>query len=152
MIEIVNTLLNDTIGRWFLYFGVFVVTVIGAVYFAIKIKGRIDAIVDSLAVVKDQVANDHKYPDGTPINMRDDLDGKHTVTDGKLDILVDLVRGQGGSIEALQRGQSSLYQLILANTTDIEALQAIGDTKTRAEINKIIGDNHDGKHAQPYAG
>lgn len=30
-----------------------------------------------LKSIQDQVANDHKHPDGTPINLRDDLDTKH---------------------------------------------------------------------------
>lgn len=34
-------------------------------------------ILTRLRAIEAQVANDHKHPDGTPINLREDLDGKH---------------------------------------------------------------------------
>lgn len=34
-------------------------------------------VVSRLKSIEEQVANDHRKPDGTPLNLRDDLDGKH---------------------------------------------------------------------------
>lgn len=42
-----------------------------------KLTGRV-------AAVQAQVANDHKNPDGTPLNLRDDLDEKHGENHGIL--------------------------------------------------------------------
>ncbi len=35
------------------------------------------SVLARLKAIETQVANDHKHPDGTPINLRDDLDTKH---------------------------------------------------------------------------
>lgn len=37
-----------------------------------------------LNAIREQVANDHKHADGTPINLRDDLDDKHDENRGIL--------------------------------------------------------------------
>lgn len=44
-----------------------------------------------LNAVQDQVANDHKKPDGTPILLRDDLDDKHDENAAKLDRAIGLI-------------------------------------------------------------
>jgi hypothetical protein len=144
MIELVKAIFDDPVGRWFLYAGIFVFAVVSGLYVWLQIKQRIDALLDSMGVVREQVTNNHTT------NLREEADERHDENRDKLDLLVTLVKGQGESIGLLQRGQSSMYALIVANTSDIEALQSISDTKTRAEINKIIGDNHDGKHARGY--
>lgn len=152
MTTIFDAMLKDPTGRWFVYVGIalgMVLLVVGAGAYAYfrYVKPWLNAFNDKLDIVKDNVANDHTS------NMRDEADTRHDSNAGKLDLLVDMVRGQGSSIDALQRGQTSLYSLIVGNTTDIDALQkAFTDTHTRDEVNKIIGDNHDGKHAQPYPG
>jgi hypothetical protein len=45
------------------------------------------------AEVREQVQNAHLKPDGTPLNLRDDLDDKHDVTYGALKHLTALVEG-----------------------------------------------------------
>ena len=56
------------------------VTALGAVL--LKLNGRVKA-------VQEQVANDHTNEDGTPLNLRDDLDGKH---DENRDLLLKIQR------------------------------------------------------------
>lgn len=46
---------------------------------AVAVVGGVIApvILSRLRRIEAQVANDHRHPDGTPINLRDDLDTKH---------------------------------------------------------------------------
>ncbi|WP_417555580.1 hypothetical protein [Microbacterium sp.] len=53
----------------------------------------------SLKVIEENVQNDHKKPDGSPLNMRDDLDEKHDVV---IDTLRDLRRDIGGIREEIR--------------------------------------------------
>lgn len=52
------------------------VVLVGGVVVPVLLK-RVNAI-------RDQVANDHRNPDGTPLNLRDDLDEKHSENHGIL--------------------------------------------------------------------
>ncbi|QCQ16981.1 hypothetical protein [Microbacterium sp. RG1] len=53
---------------------------------AVAIVGAVLAplVLARLRAIEAQVANDHRHPDGTPINLRDDLDNKHDENRGIL--------------------------------------------------------------------
>lgn len=59
-----------------------------------------------MKAVQDQVANDHKKPDGSPILLRDDLDEKHDENARKLDQVLAAVLKLQGDVAWLMRGQA----------------------------------------------
>lgn len=139
-----NTLLEDPTGRWFLYIGAVVILAAFATYVFIRyVNPLLKSINAKLDDVKHNVVNDHA------VGMRDDQDQKH-------DEVMPLLKSISSSVSALQEGQvaltrttQNLYGLIVGNTADIEDLQeALNHTKTREEINRIIKENHDGRHSR----
>lgn len=71
------------------------------------------AIASRLKAVQEQVANDHKNPDGSPMLLRDDLDEKHDqnakkldTTDRKLDKVLEIVLSVQQDVAWLMRGQA----------------------------------------------
>lgn len=62
------------------------ITALGAVIVAAVsiLAPLLTKLIGRVKDVQAQVANDHKNPDGTPLNLRDDLDEKHTENHGIL--------------------------------------------------------------------
>lgn len=63
--------------------------VVGLVAAAVVTAIIAPIILRRLKAIQEQVANDHKKADGAPLNLRDDLDGKH---DENRSILLTLQR------------------------------------------------------------
>lgn len=74
----VTALLGDTVGRWFLYFGVFVFFAGSAVLVFLSIRKRLGAAADELAVIRHEVKNNHKT------NLREEADERHDENKGAL--------------------------------------------------------------------
>lgn len=56
-----------------------------------------------MKAVQEQVANDHKKPDGEPLLLRDDLDEKHDENAGKLDRALSLLGNVQRDVAFLMR-------------------------------------------------
>lgn len=77
------------------------------------------AIASRLKAVQEQVANDHKKPDGSPMLLRDDLDEKHVENAGKLDLVLAAVK----PIPTMQRDIAFLLRRSIEQDDRIEDLE-----------------------------
>lgn len=78
-------------------------------------------ILSRLRRIEEQVANDHRHPDGTPINLRDDLDGKHDENAKKIDQVL-------AAVLPLQRDMAWVMRVMREND---ERLDDLEDTITK---------------------
>jgi hypothetical protein len=103
--------------------------VVGAAVLPSVLGTRKDA-----AEVREQVQNAHMKPDGTPLNLRDDLDDKHNLTSGALKHLTALVEG----VIDDQRNDREDRR---SDRADIRALTKRVDTVTShvGELRKTLG-------------
>lgn len=88
--------------------GLIVIGILVLVIAALAVVGLVilkfgSQINSRMKVVQEQVANDHKNPDGTPINLRDDLDGKHDENAKKLDKALEIMTTMQRDIAFLMR-------------------------------------------------
>jgi hypothetical protein len=70
--ELFAALLQDTVGRWFLYFGALVFFCVLAVLAFLSIRKTIRKALGELGVIRHEVKNDHTT------NMRVEQDDRHT--------------------------------------------------------------------------
>ena len=76
--------------------GLIVISILAVVLAALVIVGLVlwrfgAALASRMKAVQEQVANDHKKPDGEPLLLRDDLDEKHDENAKKLDRALSLL-------------------------------------------------------------
>lgn len=76
--------------------GLIVISILAVVLAALVIVGLVlwrfgASIAARMKAVQEQVANDHKKPDGEPLLLRDDLDEKHDENARKLDRALSLL-------------------------------------------------------------
>lgn len=78
--------------------------------------------------LKEQVKNDHKKPDGTPLLLRDDLDDKHDVIlarldslQDKVDISVGLSQANASDVRGIRKDMGRLHDDLSRMRTNLEA-------------------------------
>lgn len=88
--------------------GLIILGILGIVIVALVIVALViwrfgSQIASRMKAVQDQVANDHKKPDGEPLLLRDDLDEKHDENARKLDKVLELIGTIQGDVAFLMR-------------------------------------------------
>lgn len=73
--------------------------------------------------LKEQVKNDHKKADGTPLLLRDDLDDKHDVVLARLDSIDARFNLIGDNVENIEEGVRLAIQLGQANASDVRGMR-----------------------------
>lgn len=122
--------------------GLIIISILVVVIAALVVAGLIlwrfgSMIAKRLAAVQDQVANDHKKPDGTPILLRDDLDDKHDENARKLDRALDI-------ITTVQR---DVTYLMRRSMDQEERLDELEDTENRARRTPASRHPHQGDNS-----
>lgn len=113
--------------------GLIVIGILVIVIFALAVVGLVilkfgSQMNSRMKAVQEQVANDHKNPDGTPINLRDDLDGKHDENARKLDRALVLMT-------TMQRDIAFLMRRSIEQDDRIEDLEDTGGITRRSRRN-----------------
>nr|WP_278101173.1 hypothetical protein [Microbacterium proteolyticum] len=103
--------------------GILVIVISALVVVGLVIWRFGSQIAARMKAVQDQVANDHKKPDGTPMLLRDDLDEKHDENAKKLDRALEL-------IGTIQRDVAFLMRRSIAQEDRIDDLEDT-DGRTR---------------------
>lgn len=96
----------------------------------------IAALTPKLKVITDNVQNDHTKPDGTPLNLRDDLDDKHDTILGVLEEFRREVRRDIGGLRQENRDDrkasadrfDSIEDRLSAATNRIHTIEQRGRT------------------------
>jgi len=106
--------------------GLIVIAILVVVIAALVVVGMIlwrfgSQIAARMKAVQDQVANDHKKADGTPILLRDDLDDKHDENAKKLDQALTLM-------STMQRDVAFIMRRLIEQDDRLDELE---DTETR---------------------
>jgi hypothetical protein len=113
--------------------GLIVIGILVIVIVALAVVGLVilkfgSQINSRMKAVQEQVANDHKHADGTPINLRDDLDGKHDENAKKLDKTLAIVT-------TMQRDIAFLMRRSIEQDDRIEDLEDTGGLTRRSRRN-----------------
>ena len=109
--------------------GLIVIGILAVVLAALVIVGLVlwrfgAAISARMKAVQEQVANDHKKPDGEPLLLRDDLDEKHDENAKKLDRALHL-------LSTVQRDVAFLMRRAIETDDRIDALEDTNNPKER---------------------
>lgn len=110
--------------------GIIVIGILVIVIVALAVVGLVilkfgSQINSRMKAVQEQVANDHKHADGTPINLRDDLDGKHDENAKKLDKVLAMAT-------TMQRDIAFLMRRSIEQDDRIEDLEDTGGLTRRS--------------------
>ncbi|PNW10633.1 hypothetical protein C1632_02415 [Microbacterium testaceum] len=113
--------------------GLIVIGILVIVIVALAVVGLVilkfgSQINSRMKAVQEQVANDHKHADGTPINLRDDLDGKHDENAKKLDKVLAMTT-------TMQRDIAFLMRRSIEQDDRIEDLEDTGGLTRRSRRN-----------------
>ncbi len=113
--------------------GLIVIGILVIVIVALAVVGLVilkfgSQINSRMKAVQEQVANDHKHADGTPINLRDDLDGKHDENAKKLDKVLAMAT-------TMQRDIAFLMRRSIEQDDRIEDLEDTGGLTRRSRRN-----------------
>lgn len=84
----------------------------------------------AVSAIKENVQNDHKNPDGTPLYLRDDLDGKHE----------EILARQDAKHEEIIRRQDAMQQVFLDALNEHRA-------EIRADLGGLRAENRDDRRA-----
>jgi hypothetical protein len=117
-------------------FGSILTAIVGAT--GVIIVAMLNRTRQHAKVAADQTANSHKNPDGTPLNLRDDLDEK-------FEGLADLVKGLGldiGGMKSDIRGirkdaSDDRNNANEAIATERSRIRKLEDTLTPAQLNRL---------------
>lgn len=102
-------------------------------------------------IAKEQLQNEHKNADGTPLNIRDDLDDKHEVILTKLESLqggvnmaIRLSEGNASDIRGMRRDVGRVQDTISENTREIARVShlATGLINTVDALGATVKKNH----------
>lgn len=109
--------------------GLIVIGILAVVLAALVIVGLVlwrfgAAISARMKAVQEQVANDHKKPDGAPLLLRDDLDEKHDENAKKLDRALHL-------LGTVQRDVAFLMRRAIETDDRIDALEDTSNPKEK---------------------
>jgi hypothetical protein len=113
--------------------GLIVIGILVIVIVALAVVGLVilkfgSQINSRMKAVQEQVANDHKHADGTPINLRDDLDGKHDENAKRLDKVLAMMT-------TMQRDIAFLMRRSIEQDDRLEDLEDTGGITRRSRRN-----------------
>lgn len=105
----------------------------------------------SMDMVKENVQNDHKKSDGSPLYLRDDLDGKHDVILEKLGSLADgvaiairLSEGNAADIRGMRRDVGRVRDDLAENTRETSRVARVvtGLVRTVDDVKARVDTHH----------
>lgn len=107
-----------------------------------QLRGEVKKVKVDTAAAREQVENNHKHPDGTPINLREENDSRHTevlstVSEGFSGIrtwveskFTEVAKDFGGIRQELRDDRQAHREDHQANLQEIKALDTRVDTVT----------------------
>lgn len=115
--------------------------------------------------VKEQVQNAHKKPDGTPLNLRDDLDDKHgeVLTQIRnvrqaVDLALELTQANASDVRGMRRDMGRVQDSITTISSDLRENSAetarirkittglqrtVGTLESRIDLHHPEGESHE---------